>query len=141
MKKIQSSDGEFIYPVKLVHPKENGIWKAMDVIYGKWRAYLGDGSTAHHWTDYEARGAVATYLEMRDDPNMKVPEDIMNFNIEHADLELSEGNSTRRHPLEHCMWAYWSIRLPKSECHPGFDQSYLHGHRSRGGQGNASDHK
>lgn len=35
MKKIQSSGGEVLYPVELVHPKENGIGKAMDIIFGK----------------------------------------------------------------------------------------------------------
>lgn len=30
---------------------------------------------------------------------MKSLEDIANFNIEHADLELPEGNSTRRAPM------------------------------------------
>ncbi|KAK4150380.1 amidase signature domain-containing protein [Chaetomidium leptoderma] len=73
MKKIQSSGGEVIYPVELVHPKQNGIGKAMDTIF-----------------DYEPRGVVAKYLETRDDPNMKSLEDIANFNIEHADLELPE---------------------------------------------------
>ncbi|KAH6635528.1 amidase signature domain-containing protein [Chaetomium sp. MPI-SDFR-AT-0129] len=73
MERIQSSGGEVIYPVELVHPKENGIGKAMDTIF-----------------DYEPRGVVAKYLETRDDPNMKSLEDIANFNIEHADLELPE---------------------------------------------------
>lgn len=35
MEKIQSSGGEVVYPVKLVHPKQNGIGKAMDTIFGK----------------------------------------------------------------------------------------------------------
>ncbi|KAK4145836.1 amidase signature domain-containing protein [Dichotomopilus funicola] len=73
MERIRSSGGEVIYPVELVHPKENGIGKAMDTIF-----------------DYEPRGVVAKYLETRDDPNMKSLEDIANFNIEHADLELPE---------------------------------------------------
>jgi len=35
MKKIQSSGGEVIYPVELVHPKQNGIGVAMDIVFGK----------------------------------------------------------------------------------------------------------
>ena len=27
--------GEVIYPVELVHPKQNGIGKAMDTVFGK----------------------------------------------------------------------------------------------------------
>ncbi|KAB5583446.1 amidase signature domain-containing protein [Coniochaeta sp. 2T2.1] len=73
MEKIQNLGGEVIYPVELVHPKENGIGKAMDTIF-----------------DYEPRGVVAAYLETRDDPIMKSLEDIAQFNIEHADLELPE---------------------------------------------------
>ncbi|KAI1120425.1 hypothetical protein F5Y10DRAFT_258364 [Nemania abortiva] len=36
MRKIQSSGGEVIYPVELVHPNQNGIGKAMDIIFGNW---------------------------------------------------------------------------------------------------------
>jgi hypothetical protein len=35
MEKVQSSGGEAVYPVELVHPKQNGIGKAMDTIFGK----------------------------------------------------------------------------------------------------------
>ncbi|KAK3361720.1 amidase signature domain-containing protein [Lasiosphaeria ovina] len=73
MKKIQSSGGEVIYPVELVHPKQNGIGAAMDTIF-----------------DYGPRGVVAKYLETRDDSSMKTLEDIAKFNIDHADLELPE---------------------------------------------------
>ncbi|KAH6613403.1 amidase signature domain-containing protein [Chaetomium tenue] len=73
MEKIQSVGGEIIYPVELVHPKQNGIGKAMDIIF-----------------DYEPRDVVAKYLETRDDPNMKSLEDIATFNMEHADLEFPE---------------------------------------------------
>ncbi|KAI0876849.1 amidase signature domain-containing protein [Hypoxylon argillaceum] len=71
MKKIQSSGGEVLYPVELVHPKENGIGKAMDIIF-----------------DYEPRGVVARYLKTRDNPSILTLDDIANFNIKHADLEL-----------------------------------------------------
>ncbi|KAB5585672.1 amidase signature domain-containing protein [Coniochaeta sp. 2T2.1] len=64
MEKIKSLGGEVIYPVELVHPKENDIGKAMDMIF-----------------DYEPRGVVAAYLETRNDPNMKSLEDIAH----HAD--------------------------------------------------------
>ncbi|KAK1833216.1 amidase signature domain-containing protein [Podospora conica] len=74
MNKIQSSGGQVVYPVELVHPKENGIGKAMDTIFA----------------DYEPRAAVAAYLKTRDDPDMKSMEDIAKFNIDHADLELPE---------------------------------------------------
>lgn len=36
MNKIQSLGGEVVYPVELVHPKQNSIGKAMDIIFGKW---------------------------------------------------------------------------------------------------------
>lgn len=36
MKKIESMGGEVIYPIELVHPKQNGIGKAMDTIFGRW---------------------------------------------------------------------------------------------------------
>lgn len=35
MEKIKSLGGEVIYPVELVHPKQTGIGKAMDTIFGR----------------------------------------------------------------------------------------------------------
>ncbi len=103
MEKIRGSGGEIVYPVELVHPKQNGIGKAMDTIFGKPK-YQVEGSAANNQADYEPRGVIAKYLETMDDPNMKSLEDIAKFNIEHADLELPEGGSTRR-PL---LCDHWS---------------------------------
>jgi hypothetical protein len=98
MEKIQSLGGEVVYPVELVHPKQNGIGKAMDTIFGKLKCQVA-GSGANNQADYEPGGVVAKYLETRDDPNFKSLEDIAKFNIEHADLELPEGASTRCPPI------------------------------------------
>ena len=50
---------------------------------------------------------------------MKSLEDIAKFNIEHADLELPEGSSTRRPPYYPIIGrANSSSRLPQPKCYP-----------------------
>jgi len=71
LKQITANGGEVVYSIDLPHPVD--LWGMMGTVL-----------------NYEARSVVETYLSTRDDPAMNSLEDIINFNIEHADLELPE---------------------------------------------------
>jgi amidase len=71
--KIKALGAETVYPIELPHPGKAGIWPKMSVIF-----------------NYEAAGVIESYLTTRDDPTMKQIQDIVDFNLEHAELELPE---------------------------------------------------
>ena len=139
MEKIRSSGGEVVYPVEVVHPKQNGIGKAIGTIFGKPKCQV-EGSAANNQTDYEPHDVVTKYLKTRDDSNMESLEDISKFNIEHADQELPEGGSTPPPPYYAIISrANSASRLPQPKCYPRCAKSQTHGHRLRGSQGHASE--
>ncbi|PVH76796.1 amidase signature enzyme [Cadophora sp. DSE1049] len=71
--KIGALGAEIVGPVGLPHPGSAGIWKNMGPMF-----------------DYEATGVIDSYLTTRDGPEMKTIQDIVDFNLQHADLELPE---------------------------------------------------